>query len=361
MQLQYSITTRKKDKGIQYIISYKDASGNWKQKSKQGFKKVEDAKAAARIAVKALEEDFELQAKLNKEHEGKTFKDFADMYIKHLELYKEGNTSLAYTSTFNAFSDLNEKEMKNIDSADIQECVDKIVKQGCLSRGTIKTYLSRLSTAFKYAIKTLKMITINPIVNIDLTKDKGRPEKRALTQAQLSDLLSRIKKRKYYIITLIAAKCGLRIGEILGLTWGDIKNNFMNIHQQWKRKSDRSYGFGDLKSINSNRKVPVSPDVMEELEKYKNEFPLNWDGRLFNYKNVTVTSNLLARAYTKAGYDITVHELRHTYATTLIANGLDFKTVAKLMGHDVSQTLKTYSHVTDEMMESAIDLINKIF
>ena len=47
--------------------------------------------------------------------------------------------------------------------------------------------------------------------------------------------------------------------------------------------------------------------------------------------------------------------------TTLISRGVDFKTVAKLMGHDVEQTMKTYSHVTDEMMDNATQLINKIF
>ncbi|WP_420868597.1 tyrosine-type recombinase/integrase [Clostridium saccharoperbutylacetonicum] len=45
--------------------------------------------------------------------------------------------------------------------------------------------------------------------------------------------------------------------------------------------------------------------------------------------------------------NITIHELRHTYITLLVSNGLDFKTIAKIAGHDVKQTLITYSHVTD--------------
>lgn len=44
----------------------------------------------------------------------------------------------------------------------------------------------------------------------------------------------------------------------------------------------------------------------------------------------------------------------------LIANGLDFKTVAKLMGDDVKQILDAYSHVTDDMMNTAKNLINKV-
>lgn len=61
------------------------------------------------------------------------------------------------------------------------------------------------------------------------------------------------------------------------------------------------------------------------------------------------------------GYDITIHVLRHTYATNLLANGLDFKTVARLMGRDVEQTIKTYSYVTDDMIKRATRVINNVF
>ncbi|MCS4455170.1 tyrosine-type recombinase/integrase [Clostridium botulinum] len=49
-----------------------------------------------------------------------------------------------------------------------------------------------------------------------------------------------------------------------------------------------------------------------------------------------------------------MHELRHTYATKLISNGVDFKTVAQLLGHTVEQTMKTYSHVNDDMMKKQL-------
>ena len=58
---------------------------------------------------------------------------------------------------------------------------------------------------------------------------------------------------------------------------------------------------------------------------------------------------------------ITIHELRHNYATLLIANNIDFKTTADFLGHNVQQTLKTYSHVTDEMKKKATNTISKIF
>ena len=63
----------------------------------------------------------------------------------------------------------------------------------------------------------------------------------------------------------------------------------------------------------------------------------------------------------KRKFNTCIHELRHTYATTLVSNGMDFKTAARILGHDIEQTMKTYSHVTDNMLKKASDLINKIF
>lgn len=45
----------------------------------------------------------------------------------------------------------------------------------------------------------------------------------------------------------------------------------------------------------------------------------------------------------------------------LASNGIDFKTASKLLGHDIEQTMKTYSHVTDDMLLNATNLINKNF
>ncbi len=87
-------------------------------------------------------------------------------------------------------------------------------------------------------------------------------------------------------------------------------------------------------------------------------FPTN---RIFKYKNTASTSSNLIREYVRIGFNISVHELRHTYATNLIQNGIDFKTTAKLLGHTVEMTLNVYSHVTDDMMKRATKIINNYF
>ena len=77
--MQYNFTIRKKDKGFQFIVAYKDGY-KWKQKSKQGFKTKREAKEYGHVIVKELDKT----ALLTKDTELKdlTFKEFEDMYIK---------------------------------------------------------------------------------------------------------------------------------------------------------------------------------------------------------------------------------------------------------------------------------------
>lgn len=366
MDLNYNIIIRKKDKGLQYIISYKDKTGKWKQKSKQGFEDSREGKQlckkAADEAVKKLKESAELD--LNTEHEGITFKEFVDMYIEHEKLYKEGNTIHGYIVASKSFKTLYDIELKKINSLNIQSCIDELIKNK-LSPYTIDGYINKLKTFFNAAVKNYKILSESPMKNIVLPKIKKEPTKTALTKAELEVLLSKLKNKKYYIISLIAGKCGLRIGEILGLTWNDIDEGKMliNIDKQWKllETPKNKYGFGELKNPNAYRKVPVPPIVLSELTKFKNAHPININGRILDYTSNDNLSRHLSETYSKVGFDISVHELRHTYTTLLISNGVDFKTAAKLLGHDVEQTLKTYSHVTSDMLYNASKIINNIF
>nr|WP_278335431.1 tyrosine-type recombinase/integrase [Clostridium botulinum] len=50
----------------------------------------------------------------------------------------------------------------------------------------------------------------------------------------------------------------------------------------------------------------------------------------------------MRRKYKQLGYDISIHELRHSYATKLISSGMDFKTATNILGHDIEMTMKVY-------------------
>lgn len=227
--------------------------------------------------------------------------------------------------------------MIDIKNYDVQKSVDILVKK-CYSEASIKGFLSSLRYTFNYAIKKDRITIENPVHDIDYKVEKEKRIKTALTKKELKDLLSKIKNEKFRLMSMIAAKCGLRISEILGLTWGDIdvNNCMLSVNKQWKKNKDGNYSFGMLKSKNSKRQVPIPPSLMAELKLYKsNQKIIELNDRIFNYGSREQISSALCKTYRDIGYKISVHELRHTYGTMLIANGLDFKTVAKLMGNDV--------------------------
>lgn len=359
--MDYNITYRQKDKGWQYIISYK-VNGKWKQKSKQGFKSKKDAKPYAEIEFNKLKELYNgMEGNIDNDAFSLTFKELTDQYINHAKLYKEYNTIRSYRNYANAFKSLNDIKVVNINRNTIQSVVDYLVTTK-LSGSTIKEYLKRSTLFFKYYIDNYNSTYVNPINKIVLPKIEPNSNKKALQKKDLDIVLAKMKEidLDLYIISLLASTCGLRAGEILGLTWSDIDeiNLTLSINKQWKRLGSKVYGFGRLKSNNSNRIVPLPQSTLKELKEYHMVSIIDIYNRILPFNDGKVCT--LNRRLKKLS-DITIHELRHTYATLLIANGIDFKTAAKILGHDVDQLIKTYSHVTDDMMNKATNKIAKIF
>ncbi len=355
--MEYNITYRQKDKGWQYIISYK-VNGKWKQKSKQGFKSKKEAKPYAEIALQELKNNLNL----NQELKDITFEEFKDLYIEHISLYMQENTIKLYHMALKHFESLYKLEMNRINTLHIQSCIDKMVVAG-LSYGSIKTYKNRITSIFNSAVTKYNILSVSPAINLEIKTPKEPSKKRALTDNDLKDLINKTQNMKYKVMFSLAGMCGLRLGEILGLKWDkiDFKNNTITIDIQWKNLPNNSVGFGELKSANSYRTVPMPPLVRKLLFQWKSNSITDIHNRVIIYKNVTGLTSLLKNYIKKIGYDLSIHELRHTYATALISNGVDFKTVAKLMGHDIEQTMKTYSHVTDDMLNNATKLLSKIF
>ena len=358
--MDYKEHIRKKDGGLQAILSYKEGS-KWKQKSKQGF---EDSKKGEKKAKQWMHEilnELENNMCLNTEYKKITFKDFYNIYISDRKDILTDATLDTIESSYLKFVDLSEICMSDIKTIDIQRCVNSMIKEGYKS-STIQRYLSNMKALFNQAINKYNILSINPVKNIEYSKTESNP-KIALTTRQLDDLLNKLKNDSYqdkYIISLIAAKCGLRLAEILGLTWNDIdfQNKIINVNKQWKTKNG-IYTFTRLKTNTSYRNVFFNNYVKKELLEFKNKNPINIDSRIFNYKTKSLSSALRTK-YVHYGYNISVHELRHTYATNLISNGIDFKTAAQLLGHNIEETMRTYSHVNDDMLNYAKTIIDKI-
>lgn len=362
--MNYNITYRQKDKGWQYIINVKK-DNKWKYiTSKQGFIKKSHAKKAADKKLDEMKEDFELEETIDEEYSDITFAEFKEIFIKNKEIHRENNTVTNYKTAFNHFKKIENIEMKNIRFIDIQECIDEMVKKD-LHPNTVRTYTSRIKNLFFMAVKPYAVIAKNPIdSDFILPEVKQETKIKALTKLQLDELLEKMYPETDYMICFLAATTGMRIGEILGLCEYDIDiaSSTIDVRRQWKKLKSGEYGFGSLKTKNSYRSIPVSPNTMGGLRNYiNNSKVIDFNRRIFQDKKTVSATTRFSVKFKRLGFDNSIHDLRHTYVTLLIYNGVDFKTISELIGDTVETVMKTYAHITSDMTEKASQKISQIF
>ncbi|MGL4569588.1 MAG: tyrosine-type recombinase/integrase [Clostridium sp.] len=355
--MEYSITFRQKDKGWQYIIQYK-LNNTWKQKSKQGFKSKREARFASDIALETLKEDFRNDLTLTKEYSSITFKEFLDIYLIQQVHYQTAHSLSNMKYAAKSFSNLYDKKLKDIKTFHIQKAIDMMLEKG-FKYSTIKTKTDYLRVLFNTAINSYQIILINPMAKIKLIRDKNPVTRRSLNNQEEIDLLKALEGSRYYLVALVALKAGLRIGEILGLKYSDIDfiKNTLSISRQFKLLHDGTWGLGTPKSSNSYRTIPIPNQLVRCLEEYRKRNESTYEDLIFNFGNKKSFQTVMNKKIKTVGFDVCLHELRHTYATKLIKSGLDLKTVAYLMGHDLKMTIEVYSHVTSDMINKAKNII----
>lgn len=361
-QTQYTITYRQKDKGWQYIISKKE-NGKWGYgSSKQGFRTKALAKLAAEKKVDEFKKEDEKKGKANliEEHDKITLRQFKKMFLSSIELHKAVNTLLSYEAAFDKLI-LDDMLIDNIEFAHIQDCVNKMIKAE-LAPSSIRLHVSKWNVLFKAAVKPYKIIAESPITgDLMLPKVKKDTKVKALTKTELDDLLNKMYPEKDFMICLLASHCGPRIGEILGLCRNDIdlKKRRLDINKQWKEKKDGTYDFGSVKS--QARVVPIPKSIIPLLEEYLSSNVRNFDGRIFRDKKTKNTGSRINQKIKQMGFDNSLHDLRHTYATRLVLQGLNFQTIAEYLGDDVKTVIDTYSHFTKDMEEIGDQKVNEAF
>ena len=360
MRLEYKVSYRKKDKGIQCIIAYKDGD-RWKQKTKQGFKTQKEYKTWIDNTL----DDLKDAVKVPIDYRGLTFGEFKDMFLQDKKREYSQNSIEICKRAYKKFEKIKDIPLTEISYIHLKPCFDAMIEEG-LKEITIKNYFANMKTTFNHAIENYEILKENPI-NIKQYKfpivENKEIKVKALTESELEVLLSKLDGRDYFI-SILAGKCGMRLGEIMGLIDDgsiDLDNGLIHIKRQWKKVgANYKYDLGSLKTNNSYRKVPIPANHISEFRKYVQTCVKDMNNRIFIDKMTASASVRLSKKFKRLGFDISIHDLRHTYVTILLKNGFDFKTISELIGDTVEMVIKTYSHFTTDMFESAQDRINKI-
>lgn len=337
---------------------------------------------------------------------GKIDKVTVDMWAKiWLTEYKANSvkpsTYVLYKNRYNWYvsPQIGKLMVKDIKNAHIQKIVNSMKGQG-YSRSTIKKAYAVISDMMSYAVKN-DMIPKNPCTGVVIPKEEPK-ERRVMSAEEQEQFEEYMRGNPCETIFVVALYTGMRIGEILGLTWDDVdfKNNQIRINKTLvcfqKNKGEKcTFTLQTPKTNSSIRIIPMVSKVAKALKLHKwQQSTLRMEtGNLFRpkagFENLVFVSESgspiyktfvdrnLKRIVTEINErekeaaakekrqpaifePISPHTLRHSFATRAFEKGMKPKTVQEILGHSsLNMTMDLYTHVTESTKAEEMAVFEK--
>lgn len=314
------------------------------------------------------------------------FSDYVVYWLNLIEKKVDTITHQGYKSVAEAhiIPYFKEKGVKlsNIKRNDIQEYIDikgkcgRLDGKGGLSPKTIKTHKLIIQLVCKEAVKN-DLILKNPCEFVVLPKQQRR-EADFYSIDELQKMFSELKNEQLYPLLYFTVMYGLRRSEVLGLKWDSINldNNIITIKHTVVRFTS-IVEKDSTKNASSYRSYPITQDVKNILlmlkeqeeenrrlfggEYVENDYIFKWqDGKPFAPDYVTMKFSKLLKQHNLR--HIRFHDLRHSCASLLVANGFMLKDIQEWLGHsDIQVTANIYAHLDVKRKSSIANSMSKSF
>jgi integrase len=274
---------------------------------------------------------------------------------------------------------LGSKTLSQLQPLEIQELYSEM-QQRELSARTVRGTHVVLSSALKQAVRW-RMLFVNPAQSVELPK-RTRREMKALSPDEATVFLEAAKEDPHGLVFAFGLVTGMRPEEYLGLQWKDLDLQQATATVQrtlcWRRQKGGGWYFGEPKTSQSRRTVPLPTSIVRELGRHKarqaeTRLKMGGDYQTVDLVFATATGgplhseNLATRNFrairerAKLPSSITPYSLRHTCATLLLLAGENPKVVSERLGHSsIVMTLDTYSHVLPSMQQAATEKLEKM-
>lgn len=254
-------------------------------------------------------------------------------------------------------------KLGQIDAEMIARFIRKLDERG-LATSTVYNYCLPLAGTLDLAVRR-GLLTVNPyrlLTRADMPAKRERKKAYEWTDEETHALLSASERlarqpsaqQDYTPLLRVAVETGLRLGELLGLKWGDIDldEGVLNVRRQFTRTGE----LAEPKTEKALRRVPLPTDTVTFLRRNKLASKFSQpDDFVFSSRAGTP---LLHRNVQRRGFEpardlaglpdtLTFHDLRHAFVSRAASRGVPLEFVAEIVGHTSTSHTEVYRHIYD--------------
>ncbi len=271
------------------------------------------------------------------------FEDLRRDLVSRKYSYKTVKGYLYYNRDFLSFAG---KDISDVTEEDIKNYLFHLAEEKQSATSTLNQAINALKFYYGTMLKKKFLYEIKRP-----RKDKKLPI--VLSKEEVAAILESVDNLKHKALLMLVYSAGLRVGEVVRLRPEDIDSKRMLIQIKGAKGRKDRYTLLSEAALNVLRQY---------WKKYKPEKWLFGGAREGRYLSTRTVEKVLGHACQKAGLrkDVSVHTLRHSFATHLLEGGTDLRYIQELLGHAHSKTTEIYTHVSTKSLgkiQSPLDTI----